>query len=310
MKNKIRNSILIDTDIGPDCDDIGALALLNSLANEGYVNIAGVTVCTSSIYGAGCVDVVNRFYHNKNIPVGTYEKEGFLCGEEYEKYNRYIVENYDNGFRNEKAPSAVELSREILYKQADNSVIYIAIGPLNNLYNLLYSEATDQIPLSGMDLIKSKVKRLVTMSCCFVKGDRYPEVEWNVEMDIKSAKGIFANWPTPIWVAPFELGVNVITGKFDNDANCLNPIKKAYELHSPMGRSSWDLIAIWTGIFGNDKLFKLSEKGTINIDDRGRSKFISDNGEHYIININTQKKLVEETFNKHLNKPRGKINES
>lgn len=39
--------IIIDTDIGSDCDDAGALALAHNLANEGKCQILAVTNCLS-----------------------------------------------------------------------------------------------------------------------------------------------------------------------------------------------------------------------------------------------------------------------
>ena len=44
--------ILIDTDIGPDCDDTAAIAMLNIYSNQGKCEILGIAHCTSNPYGA------------------------------------------------------------------------------------------------------------------------------------------------------------------------------------------------------------------------------------------------------------------
>ena len=40
--------VILDTDIGPDCDDVGALAVLISYAKEYGFPILGVCNCTSN----------------------------------------------------------------------------------------------------------------------------------------------------------------------------------------------------------------------------------------------------------------------
>ena len=57
--------------------------------------------------------------------------------------------------------------RRILAAQPDHSVDFIAIGPLNNLSDLLNSEADLYSPLSGKELIAQKVTRLVMMAGVF-----------------------------------------------------------------------------------------------------------------------------------------------
>ena len=74
-------NIIIDTDIGPDCDDVGALAMLNIYANQGLCRILGVSHCTSNPYGAGTIDVINRYYGRPDVAIGTYYGEGFLTDE-------------------------------------------------------------------------------------------------------------------------------------------------------------------------------------------------------------------------------------
>ena len=42
-RRKTMKKILLDTDIGPDCDDAAALALVNMYAAEGMVEVLDVT---------------------------------------------------------------------------------------------------------------------------------------------------------------------------------------------------------------------------------------------------------------------------
>ena len=66
--------IILDTDIGPDCDDAGAMAVLHVLANNNEAEILGIMCCTSSQWGAPCIDAINTYYGRGYLPVGTYTK--------------------------------------------------------------------------------------------------------------------------------------------------------------------------------------------------------------------------------------------
>ncbi|NRF95128.1 hypothetical protein HQN89_30025 [Paenibacillus frigoriresistens] len=54
--------VILDTDMGPDCDDAGALAILHALVDRGEAELLAVTHCTSNPWGAGCIDAINVYY--------------------------------------------------------------------------------------------------------------------------------------------------------------------------------------------------------------------------------------------------------
>jgi len=254
-------SIILDTDIGPDCDDAGALALLHILAKDRPVRLLAVTNCTSNPYGNGAIDAINRAYGQYDIPIGMYDKPGFLCDEASEVYNKAICLGYENRFQyNQKAPRALDVLKTAL-QQAEDKAIVVAIGPLNNLADLLRDA-------EGRHLVAQKVKLLVTMSCGL------DSVEWNIKMDIPSAQEVFANWPTPIIATPFETGEKIITGADFQSMSDDHPVRLAYRLFTGQddaGRSSWDLTAVWMAIVGVEPFFSLSEAYDVHISDSGQT---------------------------------------
>lgn len=263
--------LILDTDIGPDCDDAGAIGLLHILSRKKDVDILAMTHCTSSPYGCGCIDAINIAFGKKDIPIGTLQKAGFLDAPEYYKYNKYITENYDNRYKIGKKPNpAIDVLKNVLVKAEDESVTVVSIGPLTNLAQLVNDE-------QGKGLVKDKVKLLVSMAGCFTEEiNNVPYAEWNVEMDIKAAQLVLEKWESDIVFALFETGIDIITGVSWGTMSENNPIRKAYELHSPGGRPSWDLTAIWYAVMGTEPHFKLSERGTITIEDDGKSLFTPD----------------------------------
>jgi hypothetical protein len=101
--------ILLDTDIGPDCDDAGALAVFNKLADFGEAKAVGMACCTLYPEGACCIDAINRFYGRNSIPIVTLKGAGIGGDENHRKYTPYIAEHFSNRFRNTPAPDAVEV---------------------------------------------------------------------------------------------------------------------------------------------------------------------------------------------------------
>lgn len=72
-------AVILDTDMGGDCDDAGALAVLHVLADRGEARILAVTSCTSAEATPGCIDAINTYYGRPEIPVGALKEDGFMC---------------------------------------------------------------------------------------------------------------------------------------------------------------------------------------------------------------------------------------
>ena len=273
--------IIFDTDFGFDVDDVGALAVLNALENNGEANILAVMAVTTDLYTPGAIDAVNTYYNNPNIPIGQNKeapdkskwdtacpywkyKKDEICAEQ----TRYFVDDLASDFPNtfntpEKAkalPSAVDLYRKTLAAQPDNSVTVVAVGFMQNLDNLLASKADTYSTLNGKDLVKKKVKQLVIM------GASYPSKGTDTDFNltggrVKSAgQRVLENWPTTIAFTPgnYQMcgaddgkGVSAGNTLSDNTPKA-NPVRKAYELFSGVGkgRDAWDLCSVLYGVRG------------------------------------------------------------
>jgi hypothetical protein len=274
-------------------DDAGALALLHELSIHTGVPVLAVTHCTSSPYGCGCIDVINRAYGRPDIPIGLLQKPGFLDGSDGSKthvYSRYLTEHYPNRFEGGAlAPDAVEVMRDALSAQPDGSVHLVAIGPMPNLADFI-AKREDRA------LIARKVARLIVMAGCCEEGDGLPRVEWNVEMDVPSARVVLRDWPTPIDFAPFETGLPVITGVAWHDMPEDHPVRKSYALHSPKGRNSWDLTAVWAALMPLEPYFYW-EVGTVTMEADGQTLFAPDpNGRMRVLKLKQDPSAVAEAL--------------
>ena len=155
-------TLILDTDIGPDCDDVGALMMLLKMEKEGLCRLAAITHCTSNPFGCGCIDAVCRAEGRDDMPIGTLKRGGVLCGFGDGRYNEVISGLYANRFSGgAEAPDAVEVLRRTLAE--NDEVTLVTIGPLGNIADLLKSKPDDISPLSGLELARAKCPRMVCM---------------------------------------------------------------------------------------------------------------------------------------------------
>jgi len=159
--------IIFDTDMGSDCDDVGALALLHAYADMGKAEILGCIYSSGKIrYGAGVTQAINFYYGRGDIPVGAnYDS---IVGDPADKMGAERLAKDTLAFghtivRNKDALEQTQLNRKLLVNEADNSVVYITIGHTKGLFDLLVSQPDSISPLSGMELVAKKVSKWVAL---------------------------------------------------------------------------------------------------------------------------------------------------
>ena len=271
-------NVFLDTDIGPDCDDAAALAILLQLCREGEGRLLGVTHCTGSPYGLGTIDAVCRLFGVK-VPLGTCNQPGFLSDERALVYTPSVCEKFPNSYPPDAAmPDAADAFIQALEKAEKESVTLIAIGPLNNLARYLTEEHASRLFLE-------KVSRIVAMAGSF--GFREGFTEWNVEMDISAMKTVNDLWPKELVFLPFEAGFFVRAAapleKYPD-----NPVRTAYTLYNKGGftRPSWDLAAVACAVHKNTGPYEISGPGIVTVSDAGVTTFIPEpNGNRRIIRL-------------------------
>ena len=275
--------IIFDTDIGNDCDDAGALALLHRLCDKGEAELLAATHCFSSSCVAGCIDAINRFY-GREVPVGiNYE----VAKKEQDVYDSKLCDLFENNYptsvygTDKSAPDTLTILRKTLAQAEDGSVTFVVTGALTSMAKLIKSEADDISPLSGKDLISKKINRTVVMGGRFFetwpmaifpvgKENGTPATaEWNIKISgLDAARTVFDEWPGELVFSSFEIGLYIKTMVgFSKRAKKGDPVAAAYEFfNGDKGRFSWDhtavLEAIRPGVYWN-----YHEYGKISVDD-------------------------------------------
>ncbi len=225
--------VILDTDLGPDADDAGALALLHALADRGEAEVAGVACGTTNPWCAPAADAINTYYGRPDVPLGTNKRGGPSGGSDAwygDSFGGYVAGRFPNDTRHaEHADDAVAMYRRVLAAAPDASVAVVAVGPLSNLAHLLVSAPDALSPLAGRDLVARKVRELTVM------GGAYPSgAESNFASDAPAARAVVAGgWPTPVVFSGYEIGEDLLTGAPLWATPDDNPVRTAYHL--------WDL---------------------------------------------------------------------
>ena len=290
--------LIFDTDIGPDCDDAGAAAVLHALADQGEVEILAMMVSTggeTAKWGPPCLDAINTYYGRPDIPIGVIRKPG---AEDTSKYNEQVAKEFPNDLKHgDRAAEATDLYRQVLSAQPDGSVVIVTVGYLSNLRHLLASESDKHSELNGVELIKQKVKAYVCMGGAFPQGR-----EWNIHRDVAASRIVAEKWPTEIYFSGFEIGAEILTGaKLKEETPETNPVRRAYELYTGgKDRNSWDQTAVLFAVRGlKGKLqdfWDLSEAGRLVVAEDGSNGWSDSSGKshRYLLKKMSPEKIAEE----------------
>jgi inosine-uridine nucleoside N-ribohydrolase len=276
--------IILDTDIGPDYDDVGAMAVLHALADKGEAIPLAIMASNKNQFVAPVIDVLDTYFGRRDLPIGAPKDSGADIGA-WQKWPQMLLEKYPHTIKSTSdVEDAVTLYRKILSQQPDNSVTIVSIGFLTNLSNLLNSRPDKYSDLTGRDLIKRKVTKLVSMAGWFPKGREY-----NLLTDSAASANVFNNWPTSVIFSGFEIGKNIKTGLgLVNDISLSGPVKDVFAFCIPKakedsaGRMSWDETTVLVAIRGAKPYFGL-ERGHIVIEGGNNTWKNDRNGSQYYL---------------------------
>jgi inosine-uridine nucleoside N-ribohydrolase len=287
-------SIIFDTDIGNDVDDVLALGMIHALQSRGACDLLAVTVTKDHELAGPFADAVNTFYGRPMIPVGvvrkgvTREEGKFLGMARDAAYPHALKKSAD-------APDAVALLRKVLAAQQDGSVIIIQVGFATNLARLLDSPADDISPLTGKELAAKKVKFVSAMFGAFKVGGTNTHREYNVIEDLPSSKKFVAEWPTPIVFSGFEVGqaVTFPAASIEKDFGYAknHPLAEAYRRYSPPPheRPCWDLTSVLYAVCSDRGYFGLSEAGKVTVEEKGITSFAgAEGGKHRFLTVSKE----------------------
>ena len=294
-------------------DDVGALCVLHALVDNGEAQLLAAVHNSDSPRGVDALAAINAYFGRPAVPVGAYSggigdptNTSYASPWGFQRppparpwqvgpYVDDLVEQFPSRVRtaSEADGSALAVLRRTLRAAAPSSVTIVSVGYLTNLHDLLRSGADDESPLTGIELVRASVARLVVMGGrhTFHIGD---PVEWNlagadhgISVCANRSCGAYNNlgaisnatlalWPTDVErvFIDFETGVKVWTGGvLALSAPDDSPCRRAYQvfcsvnLHWCQGtsRCSWDIQAAVYAVRGTEEWYA-RERGHNTID--------------------------------------------
>lgn len=277
--------IIFETDMTFDVDDVGALAMLNALADSGEASILAVMYNEVHVSGAVAIAAINTWYGRGDIPIGVFEGE--LHRPDQSKYLSMLAK-FPLLPKKPPVSDAQLLYRNLLNTADDKTVSIASVGFLNNVAELLRREE---------QLVRRKVKELVIMGG--LVNDSFNLVRHNLS---EETQFVIENWPTPVVVSDFGGGVRTGTQLVHEPEG--NPVREAYFRWfggAYKGRSSWDQVAVLYAVRGLDKYFELVTEG----EGRLRNGFtwsLNETDRHYIkpkLAVAEFERLIEQLMTVH-----------
>ena len=267
--------VIFDTDISSSTDDLFSLELLYRYEEQGLCKLLGIVVDREGEDCATCTDVMNTYFGRSDVPIGLV-REGIdnpSVWIDYKDLPHYKTEDGHPMFRRSisdyaSLPDGWQLYRQLLASQPDRSVSICSVGFVTCLAQLLQSAPDDISPLSGVELVRKKVK------CAYVMGGVFGEAleaDYNFGQGITFAQDFFRLWPSDVdmVLSPAEVGdpieyvpEQVISDIFWTD---IHPIKQVYlRCNCNTGQKMWDPMTVIHAVEG-DSLFHLSERGIVSL---------------------------------------------
>lgn len=239
--------VIIDTAMSTDVGSPPVFPVVGALAQQGKAKLLASICDTSDPYCAPLAAIMDAWwgYSTSTVPVGAYQGSAFPGISS--RYTQQAVNLFGiSGDTRANYPSALTVYRQALADAADNSVVIIYAGYLQNLKDLLQSPADGISSLTGLQLVTQKVRRLVVM------GGEYPSgSEHNFNLNstaASSAAYVMDNWPSEIVVDGYTFGATVFTRPSASRNTTTDPLAEIWSLN-PGGylnaqgeRESWDLL--------------------------------------------------------------------
>ncbi len=279
--------IIFDTDMGSDCDDVGALALLHAYADDGRAEILACIYSSGRVpYGAGIVDAINTYYGRPDIPIGAcYDS---TLGDPVDKMSAEKLARDTSAFGNDivhnhDAEEETRLTRRILAAQDDSSVTYITVGHTKAICDLLRSAPDDISPLSGEELVKKKITRWIA-TVGVNRNENYFAKDWNFSWNGAApyTKYVVEHWP--VQAVFVHAGWTVYLGKNLKPTPPGNIVRTAYrdwlwwygKKTLDDQRLSGDLFGVYYAVEGLGNCLQEQRHGWLEINDAGENRWCTD----------------------------------
>ncbi len=257
--------VIFDHDLGPDCDDAGAVSIVAKAHRAGEINCLAITTCIYSEYSAYAAAAVTDYLGCEDIPHG-WNNERNTTG-----MNVRCCKTPATNYWNTNGPWPVLHSNTTLLRQilADNGnkkdITFITTGPITTLYCLFISGADGISDMTGRELFINNVSWYMCGGGNFVNTG---ETEHNFAEDIDATLYVINNLTeVPVTFAGSNVAGHIYTGGVLASCPDAWVVKGCYYYQNyetgNYARNSWDLATVYFGVYGGAGMWQ--EKSGYNI---------------------------------------------
>jgi len=307
--------IILDTDMGSDCDDAGALALLHVYADRGQAEILGCIYSSGRVpFGAGIIDAINTWYGRPDIPIGAAYDDA--VGDPVDKMCAGKLARDTAAFKhrvitNRDAAEQTALTRQLLAEQDDRSITYVTIGHTKGLHDLLRSGPDAASPLNGHELVARKLDAWIAMGARNIhKAPGTYHWDWNfcTNNALPYSASLVKECPVPIFYV--DAGTQALTGKGLKHTAPGNIVRTVYRdwLWNVYGqtlddqRPSWDLATVYFAVEGCGQFLESAGPGWLEVDtEQGCRWHPGSDSQRPAQTFVTQKPGTDDAYADHLN---------
>lgn len=238
-------TVILGTDWFSDCDDALAVRLLVNFHRMRRIRLLGVCINACLPESAASLDAFLR-YSGVVVPIALDRSATNFEG--HGSYQHNLTNLPSKILTNDQAEEPVAFYRRLL-AAAEEPVDIMEIGFPQVLSALLASSADEYSPLSGCELVRSKVRHLWIMAGKWDEDGGREHNFCNTRVASEAAAHLCRDWSAPITFLGFEVGVSVISAR---NIPADDPLHQVLIDHgSPDGRCSWDPMLIMLGVDGD-----------------------------------------------------------
>lgn len=284
-------AVALDLDLGVRPDALLAIALLNGLSARNEARRIALTVTRPSLVAAQLADVIAEHY--STLPLGWGSAtigmpEGDPPSPDNPALAALLARPGADGAplyptRVQRVVDTAESStliRNLLLAEQDGNTALVLAGAATGLSRLL--------DLYGVrPQLSAKVKYLVVAAGAYPAGS----VDPSIASDVRAARRLFSEWPTPLVAVGAELGEALrFPAQVLRDMLAAAPAQPVAAAYLALARMPYDaptsaLAALLYAVHPEGNEYRLSEPGTISVLDDGRTRFTprSDGTHRYLI---------------------------
>jgi hypothetical protein len=272
---RAQTPLIFDDDCSQDVDCAATMPILFTLEDRGDIKILAALADSANPLSAPVMKLFANYMHHPATSVGANltnlpdTAQSVTNKSNVSDWTVPLVARFDPNDARANYPPCANVYRQVLSQAADHTVVIAATGFSLCLNQLLASKGDAISGLSGIKLVKRKVKLLSVM------GGQYPTgKEWNFTSDSPGWHALITLWTRqhgfpPIYFNGFRNGLHILAGPPAGTDPKINPTRYAFDIAHIHQRPMWDVLSIlfaaWGPTHNGTTYFTVSAPGTIHL---------------------------------------------